>query len=876
MGSERVNTLAFPLTNNFTRAPVPVFPTHPSLVIGRYNVCPSKKQVHSLFHNLYKPDRVISGICLLLSCFALSYLFQPSEPLIKRSHSPSSGEDSVFVVYAPTDNVNDDDNNIDDSRDKDSTTVRNGRHVSESAVQHPQPISLPIIFHSDKVRIREAPFDTERDFQLFDWDESFHGQDLDLPPSLSGDGFNATIPPQILRIIADLQENDTKSKPQPHKPANAGDDKMPNEPPAASNSSAHDGPGLPNSQNVSHDVSAQPLSPPRQTESSGVQLSPPNAAKKSKQARPLPKLSVGGNASSEVSGAEFEKRRKDTATKPPHVGKSKKATDMESSVQIMDTVTKSPHPGKARKEINAQTMNKQSNPHKLAFLDLLANAQSMYPLFDPDGPKERPQNEDTGTQDFRYKAQQMPYLQHASNGDHWKRLEDDDGFDLPEVDSLATAASETKLTSDGFDTEKRLDASLNRLHNASHTKVNPKAPDWVGLVRSETKRSEAMDLSAAAREAEIAKTAAREKFNVTVWKGVQKERKRLLRSKCEEHVNHKSKKSVYDSHSIVDRKHNFLYCPVEKSASTFFRRFMYSLVHNNRSKESKEITSPFKIPIEAALAFKYDTLRTLFRKGQEHFADDSVKFIVAREPFSRLFSAYVDKLLVPNSVYWPDWGVPIVSAYRQSPSNHSLACGNDVTFPEFVKYVIAELHSSDEHVVPVNARCSPCEVKFSVIAHMETLRSDFEYLTSVLKVSIANYSTETLMDDVTTDAIMDSTYSAFEFHKDLKPCVTKHEMCKRLWRKMQLRGIISDELSFPLTQEETVKISAADMMRLLLDARKRSQQNTLKLRQQTYQALKDAFEKVPTDDILKLVKIYSLDFELFGYSKYPNFLDMDF
>ena len=357
-------------------------------------------------------------------------------------------------------------------------------------------------------------------------------------------------------------------------------------------------------------------------------------------------------------------------------------------------------------------------------------------------------------------------------------------------------------------------------------------------------------------------------LNLTAWKSVQKDRKRLMRAKCEEH-NLKPRRGMYDTKSIVDRHKNFLYCPVEKSASTFLRRFMYALINSSRSRE---VSSPFDIPIETALRHSYDTLRTLFRKGIKDFVDKSVKLVVVREPFSRLFSAYVDKLLVPNSYYWEQWGTRAISRYRKSPTSQSLLCGHDVTFPEFVKYVIDTLHVSDVHLQPVNTLCSPCEIQFSVIGHVETLQSDFQYLTSVLKISVANFSAETLAADVISDAITDSTFSAFEPYEDLQHCVSKFETCKRLWRKMQLRGIISDKIKLPLKPYEAEKVTASEFVKIIHDARKKSSKDTDSLQLQKFQALHDAYKEVPAEDIMALVKLYYLDFEIFGYDKHPSFL----
>ena len=45
-------------------------------------------------------------------------------------------------------------------------------------------------------------------------------------------------------------------------------------------------------------------------------------------------------------------------------------------------------------------------------------------------------------------------------------------------------------------------------------------------------------------------------------------------------------------------------------------------------------------------------MRTVFLKGKPYDVDKGTRLVVVREPFSRLFSAWTDKLLVPNDYYW--------------------------------------------------------------------------------------------------------------------------------------------------------------------------------------------------------------------------------
>ena len=175
---------------------------------------------------------------------------------------------------------------------------------------------------------------------------------------------------------------------------------------------------------------------------------------------------------------------------------------------------------------------------------------------------------------------------------------------------------------------------------------------------------------------------------------------------------------------------------------------------------------------------------------------------------------------------------------------------------------------------PVQALCAPCDVDFTLIGHMETLQFDFQYLTSLLNVTVKKLSLTSLKADVTSDAILDSTYSAFAFYENLKTCVSKHELCQRLWDKMRIRGIVDEDIDFPLNATESEAMSADDFVEVLERARKQSQDMD-KLKHQKETALKEAYSDVPQQYIAELINLYAQDFDMFGYNKQPSFISFN-
>ena len=367
-------------------------------------------------------------------------------------------------------------------------------------------------------------------------------------------------------------------------------------------------------------------------------------------------------------------------------------------------------------------------------------------------------------------------------------------------------------------------------------------------------------------------------LNLTAWKAVHRERRRLVRTACQDQhsVPRAARASVTETKAVVDRRRNLLYCPVAGAASDFFQRFLYSLKVNNRSRE---VASPLQVPEELGAEAEFDTPSLSFhRKALDEFMASSVKLVMVREPFSRLYTTYVDRLLVPDALYWKRWAVPAIARHRKYPSNHSLTCGHDLTFAEFVKYVIEELHESDDDVKPVSTLCVPCEVHYSVIGHVDTLTSDFVYLTSLLKLTVANLSAESFAADVIDDAIMSATKKAFDhYNGGLDACIPKYELGKRLWRKLQTDGVISDQLKFSFAPKKVEKMTATEFVEMVREARQVSGGGTGQapgpgLAQQRAQAVHEAFKALSGQDVMKLVNIYSADFDMFAYDKHPSFL----
>ncbi|GFR58530.1 carbohydrate sulfotransferase [Elysia marginata] len=350
-----------------------------------------------------------------------------------------------------------------------------------------------------------------------------------------------------------------------------------------------------------------------------------------------------------------------------------------------------------------------------------------------------------------------------------------------------------------------------------------------------------------------------------------------------------------------------VYCPVEKTASTFFRRFVYQLEH------TEPMRSPFEVPVKMIYA-----CHTLFTKVDELAEDMQTKrdthqkridrlkkrrpklarrlaeelaqtetidsflkratnFLFVRDPFSRLFSAYVDKLLAPNPEFWDSWGLFALQKHRADPEEKSQRCGHDVTFAEFLKFVLdldLTHPDADPHLRPIFELCRPCDVDYSVIGFMGTFQRDVVFLSNMLNVTESQIEFYKMADDTVNDALQDSMMGAFtEWAHRLSTCVTKGEIIRRIWRKLQLRGFISARINFsPKMLKESVEYLEADDFLKVLAKAVESSTDKDELYKQKMAAMVSAYKTVDLDTLNKIVHLYAADFRAFGFNERPRFI----
>ncbi|XP_059140505.1 carbohydrate sulfotransferase 12-like, partial [Physella acuta] len=313
---------------------------------------------------------------------------------------------------------------------------------------------------------------------------------------------------------------------------------------------------------------------------------------------------------------------------------------------------------------------------------------------------------------------------------------------------------------------------------------------------------------------------------------------------------------------IRSRAHQFFHCPVEKTASTFWRRFTYQL----------EFTHPMRSPFDINSTFIYDIFKktiTVKEKGDalKKLWNQSIKQLYVRDPYSRLFSAYVDKILTPNPYYWRLWGVPALPkpAGKNNTASKATRCANSVTFPQFVNFALTKLGQSDHHLTPINRLCTPCAVNYTIIGKMETFRRDTLQLLALLNITEKQMEFQRRSEDASSNDIgdaLDPSWLKFTLR-----CIKKENIIRRIWRKLQIRGIISWRIPYDLDPDKALTMTRSSLIAHMENVMSTST-NLTELKLQKRQAMLEAFASLKSSHLEKIKKVYQNDFLMFGYE--PN------
>ncbi|GLH08403.1 Carbohydrate sulfotransferase, partial [Gryllus bimaculatus] len=193
---------------------------------------------------------------------------------------------------------------------------------------------------------------------------------------------------------------------------------------------------------------------------------------------------------------------------------------------------------------------------------------------------------------------------------------------------------------------------------------------------------------------------------------------------------------------FIDSRHSLVWCNVFKAASTAWLYNFNLLAGYSESFLRRSLKMPLVL---ARARYPRPTPQQL-----RAALPDSLSFLIVRDPFERLLSAYRNKFEGLRNRFYRKLGREISSRQPRraspppappAPHPNAVDSSGDApdprlpgpTFEQFVDHVIAtglRAHKPkfDEHWAPYYRFCTPCHVNFTVIAKVETLSRDEEYI----------------------------------------------------------------------------------------------------------------------------------------------------
>ncbi|XP_027002443.1 carbohydrate sulfotransferase 11-like isoform X1 [Tachysurus fulvidraco] len=227
-------------------------------------------------------------------------------------------------------------------------------------------------------------------------------------------------------------------------------------------------------------------------------------------------------------------------------------------------------------------------------------------------------------------------------------------------------------------------------------------------------------------------------------------RRDLLEDVCHSYT-HKRRVLIPEDlkHLIVDDRHGLLYCYVPKVACTNWKRVLMVLTGDTQR-------DPLKIP--AKMAHVPGTLRTLSEYSTSEINQrlrTYLKFVFVREPFERLVSAYRNKFTLRyNKAFHKRYGTKIIQRHRAEASPQALERGDDVSFSEFVRYLVDPGEEPfNEHWERVHSLCHPCLIHYNILGKYETLQQDSSYVLKLAGVDKVTFPSSSKSARTTADVV---------------------------------------------------------------------------------------------------------------------------
>ncbi|KAM8920873.1 carbohydrate sulfotransferase 9-like [Pelodytes ibericus] len=206
----------------------------------------------------------------------------------------------------------------------------------------------------------------------------------------------------------------------------------------------------------------------------------------------------------------------------------------------------------------------------------------------------------------------------------------------------------------------------------------------------------------------------------------QKHRKDTVKLVCQQHnltgnASYKIPRLV-SKLLFVEHNYKFIYCEVPKVGCTNWKRIILLL---NQSLSPTDL--------------KHDDVHghpSLLRLSsypptkQKELLQSYTKVMFVRDPLQRFVSAYRDKFLHKQEVYYYKTFAGYIKRKFRNDENST----EQVTFEEFSRYVIEKNPPyRDTHWMPMYQLCDPCNIQYDIVGKLETMTKDSDLVLKTIR-----------------------------------------------------------------------------------------------------------------------------------------------
>ncbi|OWF49761.1 carbohydrate sulfotransferase 10-like isoform X2 [Mizuhopecten yessoensis] len=317
---------------------------------------------------------------------------------------------------------------------------------------------------------------------------------------------------------------------------------------------------------------------------------------------------------------------------------------------------------------------------------------------------------------------------------------------------------------------------------------------------------------------------------------------------------------VYGREPVFFRSNttNISCCKVPKTGSSFWGAVIMAIESTNTSR------NVFNINRNTIHGHNEVTIHKVVKSD--------TKILIGRDPYTRLFSAFIDKYFLLGNLGRSLRDAVGAGPYRKDGN----ICGYNVTFSQFLEDITHQVFKGfqiNEHLIPVSDLCDVCGMKYDMLIRQETLNRDTQHL--LRKVDLTAFKRTAIQVAVSPRGIKQTIHSLIasyltDYATYRKDCPSRVLHMEKVWATLQIQGYVNTGVSYPKQLFENIREYKADnITSIVLHAiESRPMTNEEKIKQRAT-FVRRAYEVVEDETIRKVQTVFMKDFILLNYDLTP-------